>query len=145
MNDDEYQTFQRLFKDYFRHTQHEKFQSLIARIYGVFTVYREKIHPIHLILMANTVNLKGNKLKYMFDLKGSLVNRKSKMKKKHKPSSTLKDLNLLKIKKKENIVRFSAEDRKQIMKIIKRDVSLLESCNIMDFSLLLAVEENYGY
>lgn len=146
MNNEEYRTFQGIFRHYFRHIlKHE--DSLFARIYGIFTVYKEKLEPVHLILMGNTVNLsgKGERLKYIFDLKGSLVNRESKMQKKHKPSSTLKDINLLEIKKSHNILKFSPEDKACIMENIKRDVPLLKTGNIMDFSLLLAIEENPDY
>lgn len=44
------------------------------------------------------------KLKYLFDLKGSLINRETKVNmKKYKPGSTLKDINLLSIRKGENL------------------------------------------
>ena len=145
MNDEEYKTFQRIFRQYFSHVQNLKHNSCIARIYGIFTVYRQRIQPVHLILMANTVNLRGNKLKYMFDLKGSLVNRESKMKKNHDPGSTLKDINLLDIKKKDNILKFTVDDKLEIMNMIKHDVPLLRGGNIMDYSLLLAIEENTNY
>ena len=145
MNDEEYETFQGIFKKYFRHVQSTKTESLIARIYGVFTVYRKRLQPVHLILMANTVNLRGKHLRFMFDLKGSLINRESKMKKNHDPGATLKDVNLLEVKKKENILKFTPEDKAQIMEMIKRDVPILTSGNIMDYSLLLAIEENPHY
>lgn len=126
MNEDEYNTFKGIFKKYFRHVLDIKtLNSLIARIYGIFTVKRQKLEPVRLILMANTVNLRGKKLKYMFDLKGSLINRESKMKKNHNPGSTLKDINLLEIKKKENILKFTPEDKDTIMRMIKRDVPIL--------------------
>lgn len=144
MNEEEYKTFKGIFKDYFQHMRKCK-NSLIARIYGVFTVKKEKIQPVHLILMANTVNLRGKNLKYMFDLKGSLVNRESKMKKNHKASSTLKDVNLLDVKMKENILKFTPEDKKQIMDAMKYDIPILKKGNIMDYSLLLAIEENPFY
>jgi hypothetical protein len=146
MNEDEYKTFQRIFRKYYEHI-HNHPNSLIARIYGIFTVYKEKLQPVHLILMGNTVNLhgKGQGLKYMFDLKGSLINRESKMTKNHKPSSTLKDINLLEIKKNINLLKFSIEDAENIMNTIKKDVPILTGGNIMDFSLLLAIEENPNF
>lgn len=77
MNEEEYKTFQGMFRKYYKHILKNEF-SLLARIYGIFTVYKEKITPVHLILMGNTVKLhgKGEGLKYIFDLKGSLINRK---------------------------------------------------------------------
>jgi len=146
MNEDEYSTFQNIFRGYYEHINKHP-DSLIARIYGVFTVNKEKLQPVHLILMGNTVNLNGNgkNLKLMFDLKGSLVNRESKMEKNHKPSSTLKDINLLEIKKNENILKFNLADSQSIINTIRKDVPVLKEGNIMDYSLLLAIEENPNY
>uniref|UniRef100_A0A7S3JEQ7 PIPK domain-containing protein n=1 Tax=Euplotes harpa TaxID=151035 RepID=A0A7S3JEQ7_9SPIT len=120
MNDEEYKTFQNMFRKYFKHLLANE-ASLLARIYGIFTVKKEKLMPVHLILMGNTVDLsgKGQGLKYIFDLKGSLVNRESKMMKVHKPSSTLKDINLLNIKQNDNLLKFTARDKKLIMDVIK--------------------------
>ena len=76
MNQEEYKTFERMFRKYYKHILKNEF-SLLARIYGIFTVNKEKLMPVHLILMGNTVKLhgKGGGLKYIFDLKGSLINR----------------------------------------------------------------------
>lgn len=57
--------------------------------------------------MANSIQLQegpSKSLKYLFDLKGSLVNRQTMN---PKPSSTLKDVNLLQIKVEENILKFT--------------------------------------
>jgi len=143
MNDEEYKTFSKIFKNYYSHILHHK--SLIARIYGVFSVKRQRLQPVHLILMGNTVKLQGKNLKYMFDLKGSFINRKTKMKKIHNPSATLKDVNLIDILKNVNILKFTSEDKQKIISRIKQDVPLLASGNIMDYSLLLAIEENPDY
>ena len=146
MNEEEYKTFQGMFRKYYKHILKNEF-SLLARIYGIFTVYKEKITPVHLILMGNTVKLhgKGEGLKYIFDLKGSLINREWKMSKNHKPSSTLKDINLLELKKDYNLLKFTFDDKKLIMDMIKKDVELLCGAYIMDFSLLLAIEENQNF
>lgn len=86
------------------------------------------------------------KLKYMFDLKGSLINRETKINmKKHKPGMTLKDINLLTIRKSENLLKFSSKDMANIMDMIERDAKLLRKANIMDYSLLLAIENNSMY
>jgi hypothetical protein len=144
MNDEEYKTFQGIFKDYYRYLiRHD--DSLIARIFGIFTVNKEKLTPVHLILMDSTVQLQGKKLKYMFDLKGSFANRETKVGKVHKPGLTLKDINLLNVKMNDNILKFKPDDAQNIMDVIKRDVPILEKGNIMDYSLLLAIEENPDY
>jgi hypothetical protein len=78
-------------------------------------------------------------MKYVFDLKGSLINREVKH---PKPGNTLKDLNLLSIKVDENILKFTPWDKDHIMKMIALDVPMLSKANIMDYSLLLGIEEN---
>ena len=86
---------------------------------------------------------KDIKLKYIFDLKGSLINRESKLNMiKHKASTTLKDINLLSIRKAENLLKFSMHDRNHIIQILEKDVAVLKRHKIMDYSLLLAVEKS---
>lgn len=144
MNNEEYKTFQGIFKEYYRYLiRHD--DSLIARIFGIFTVNKEKLQPVRLILMDNTVALQGKKLQYIFDLKGSFANRESKMNKVHNPSHTLKDINLLNIKMNKNILKFKPDDAQRIIDTINRDVPILEKGNIMDYSLLLAIEDNPDY
>ena len=53
--------------------------SLIAKIFGMFTVKREGMEPVILCLMENTVQLQNPEmLRYKFDLKGSTHQRKTK-------------------------------------------------------------------
>jgi len=89
MNDSERETFFKLFESLNKHLGRHP-DSLLARIYGIFTVQMEDIVPVHLILMGNT--LKG-KPELVFDLKGSIINREVKGSLK----GTLKDVNLLKL------------------------------------------------
>ena len=52
--------------------------SLISKIFGVFTVKRQGMSPVILCLMENTVQLKNPEmLRYKFDLKGSTHGRKA--------------------------------------------------------------------
>ena len=68
--------------------------SLLAKIFGVFTVKACSTNEVHLMLMENTLRLKNpDGLKYVFDLKGSMVDRK--VKGEITSSTTLKDLNFL--------------------------------------------------
>jgi 1-phosphatidylinositol-4-phosphate 5-kinase len=91
MTNNDLSTFKKLFKDYTNHVSINK-DSLLARVYGIFTIKKEDMVPVHLILMGNTMQTKA--LKHVFDLKGSMVNRKTKGTK-FKPTTTLKDINLL--------------------------------------------------
>ena len=144
MTNGEYKTFLDLFKSYMHHLMKHR-ESFLARIYGIFTVKIEKLEPVHLIMMANTIQSIWNKmdLKYMFDLKGSLVNRETKINmKRHKPGITLKDINLLGIRKDEHFLKFSLNDRAKITSMIDEDIRVLSKHKIMDYSLLLAVEKS---
>jgi hypothetical protein len=57
MTDGEYTTFTNMFKEYSHHLMKYK-NSLLARIYGIYTVKIEKLAPVHLIMMGNTVQCK---------------------------------------------------------------------------------------
>ena len=53
-------------------------QSILARIYGIFTVNSNHYNKVHVMLMENTAQLKmPENLTYIFDLKGSSVDRKT--------------------------------------------------------------------
>jgi len=82
----------------------------------------EDIVPVNLLLMANTIKVNNSKwIQNVFDLKGSIVNREVKMTSDLKPTSTLKDVNLQRIKKelsadKIDFLRFAKEDVEKINK-----------------------------
>ncbi len=79
--------------DYVSHLKSHK-KSLLGKIFGVFTVKADSFNEVHVILMENTLRLKNpDNLKYIFDLKGSTIDRV--VKGFTKPSTTLKDLNFL--------------------------------------------------
>lgn len=142
MTESDLATFKRIFVEYSRHVCKYP-NSLLARIYGVFTIEKDDMVPVHLILMGNTMKTKY--LKRVFDLKGSMVNREVKFKpgEQPKPSSTLKDKNLLNyMKGADKFVNFNSRDQAEIVRQMKRDSEFLMSKNIMDYSLLFAVEYN---
>ena len=72
-------------------------------------------------------------------MKGSTTNRKSENKKKN---NNLKDLNFLEIqqKKNKNLINIDNFVKKNILKIIKIDSEFLRDNNILDYSLLLTIE-----
>jgi len=53
MNNNELKVFKKALPDYVKHVL-KNTGSLIARIYGVFTVTMEDLVPVHLLLMANS-------------------------------------------------------------------------------------------
>jgi len=78
----------------------------------------------------------------IFDLKGSQVDRFEKMTKDIKPSTTLKDVNLLRLKELDPaMLDFKPKDRLRILRSIRNDCEFLCENNLMDYSLLLAIEE----
>lgn len=78
--------------DFYTHFK-ENPDSLLARIYGVYSVNMKGYAPVNLILMQNTLKFKHKDEIYrIYDLKGSRAARKvdtSKL----KPTTTLKDIN----------------------------------------------------
>lgn len=119
MYDNELKIFLEALPDYFKHLKSNP-NSLIARIYGVFKVKMEDIVPVNLLLMANTIRCESSSLiQNVFDLKGSVINREVLNLKGLKNTSTLKDLNLQKIKKryqkdKVDVIKFNKKDIEQI-------------------------------
>lgn len=131
------------FKDHFRQNP----DSLLAKIFGVFTINTDMMKKVHVMLMENTAQFEDPKqLRSVFDLKGSLVDRKEKGI--TKPSTTLKDQNFIamqdqsaKRNKKNNIVNLSNETKKKILATIKSDVEFLKGQYLMDYSLLICIEK----
>ena len=114
--------------------------SLLAKILGAFTVKTNSTDAVHLMLMENTLQLKNpDGLKYIFDLKGSLVDRK--VKGKITSSTTLKDVNfLIAAAKNPDFINLDESDRIKLLRTLKRDADFLSSQGLMDYSLLLGIE-----
>ena len=93
------------------------------------------------MLIENTLQLKDpDNLRYIFDLKGSLVDRK--VKGEIKPSTTLKDMNFLQASEgNPGFVNLGCYLRKHLLSVVKKDVDFLSRHGIMDYSLLLAIEK----
>lgn len=73
MNDSEMKVFKEMLPQYINHL-HKNKDSLLARIYGIFTVQMEDIYPVHILLMSNAAQA-GKQVEKIFDLKGSIINR----------------------------------------------------------------------
>ena len=80
---------------------------------------------VHLMLQENILRFKNpDKLKYIFDLKGSLVNRE--VRGKIKSSTTLKDVNFLHERKAdEKLTSFDKWDRIKLLRALRKDVDFL--------------------
>lgn len=106
----------------------------------------EDQEAVSIVVMGNSMS--GAKdIQGIFDLKGSMVNRYCKPSKNEifKPTKTLKDKNLLELCKSHIWLKFRPKDRKKILNSLKRDCALLEKYNLMDYSLLLCVQESPEY
>ena len=114
--------------------------SLISKTFGAFTVKTDSTKEVHLVLMENTLQIKNKKgLEYIFDLKGSLVDRKTKGK--TTSSTTLKDQNfLLAAQAVPEFIKLSEPTRKKLLNAVKSDVDFLAGLGLMDYSLLLGIE-----
>ena len=125
MTKDDFNAFMKLFHLYFEHISNYP-DSLIARIYGVYSVEMELQDPQFLILMGNTKQIDDNYIKKMYDLKGSLEKRVVKGEEKDfKNTACLKDINILSLVKNENLINFCSEDIQRVMKKIQYDATLL--------------------
>lgn len=141
MNTSEKKVFIDALPHYMQHLKMNP-KSLIARIYGIFTVEMEDIQPVDLLLMANCAHC-GSDIENVFDLKGSFVNRK--VDDFSDATDCLKDINLLEIAREKKFLNFQRADMREIMKMMFKDVKFLNSHNLMDYSLLLIIENNPDY
>lgn len=129
-------------RNYYEHiTKHP--DSLLARIYGVYTVIIHGISQINIVLMQN-LNPLGNNYEYLyriFDLKGSLFERKTKNIQEVNKDQALKDLDFLYLKKIDRtLIDFSRDAISQIIEsLLQNDLILLTDNNLMDYSILLYI------
>ena len=88
---------------HFRRTNN---QSLIAKIYGVYTIETNVFETIHILLMQSVLSLQDKtQPNFIFDLKGSKINRRTKICQESKLQAiktrghkkVLKDLNFLEL------------------------------------------------
>jgi 1-phosphatidylinositol-4-phosphate 5-kinase len=136
MTDSDFQAFQRIQKAYFQRVCTDE-NSLLARIYGIYSVVMEDKKPVKLVVMGNTMKNASRHLA-VFDLKGSTIKRIVKGKITN-TKTTLKDMNLLNMNTKNLWLNFDKKDRKKIMNAMMKDAEMLRQFNLMDYSLLLCI------
>ena len=142
----DFKAFKKLSKAYFEHVNRYP-KSILARIYGVYSVQMDEQDPVYLILMGNSKKCEDEYVKKIFDLKGSMVKREVRMEegKPFKNTAVLKDKNFLQLKKDEKTLLFQEQDIKSLITQIGLDISLLNHFNLMDYSLLFVIEYNPKY
>ena len=98
MSQEEKKIFKTKFaRPYFDHLRNNP-TSLLARIYGIYTVKIDGICAVHLMLMAHTMQVfNPDNVERVFDLKGSTVDRKVKTKRTQTGLKTLKDENFIEL------------------------------------------------
>ena len=138
MSGEELRLIQKLLPKLHKHLKNNP-QSILSRIYGVYTVEMKDYQKVHLILMGNTLRFdKKDDITRIYDLKGSLFSRLVKGRTSH--TSTLKDQNFTLNQHHVQEINLSPEDIEKINEIIRKDTNFLCSVNIMDYSLLLGIE-----
>lgn len=114
--------------------------SLLARIYGVYTVKMKNYDEVYLILMGNCLKFENRfDITRVYDLKGSRVKRYVKTEN-ALSSTTLKDVNFMQNKRYMQEVNLNAEDARDLRKVLKKDSEMLAAHQIMDYSVLLGIE-----
>lgn len=98
-------------------------KSMIAKIFGIFTVRMDQFEPIHVMIMQNTIPVVENTvLQYTFDLKGSQINRevlkevsnKDIIKNGPTGGQVLKDLDYVRLEEIKQFYNLSSSDNARI-------------------------------
>ena len=76
MTKEDFNAWMKMFKSYFQHVNCFK-ESLLARVYGVYSIQMDDKEPVYLLMMGNTKPCESIYIKKMFDLKGSMVKRET--------------------------------------------------------------------
>jgi phosphatidylinositol-4-phosphate 5-kinase-like protein 1 len=119
-------------------------QSLLARVYGIYSLKMEGLKSINIILMGNTLRWQNRgDISKIYDLKGSSFNRHVKLTSQIKSTSTLKDLNFLNTSREFQEINLSEHQVRKLNKQIRKDTDMLAKQGIMDYSMLLGIENLY--
>lgn len=140
----------KLLNPLYEHFRQNK-NSLIARIYGLYSIKTNIFGTLDIIVMQNTARLVNKHAEILkFDLKGSLVNRLTTLGPKDlrfwryqlKYKNCLKDKNLLQINHDLDypLVALPSNKIELLKEAINSDSEFLRSHNLMDYSLLLVIE-----
>lgn len=114
---------------------HQNQRTLLPKFFGLYC-YQSGTSNIRLTVMNNLLPSRY-KCQFKFDLKGSTYKRKASKEERAKKSPTLKDLDF--VQQFPNGINLDAETYDNVIKTISRDVRVLESFYIMDYSFLLSI------
>ncbi|KAJ2081605.1 Phosphatidylinositol-4-phosphate 5-kinase [Coemansia sp. RSA 988] len=111
--------------------------TLLSRIYGLHRIKLPHGRKVHFIVMSNI--LPPNKdIHAQFDLKGSMQGRELSAELASKPRACMKDRNWAKMQQR---LHLGPTRRREFVKQLIEDVSLLIRLNIMDYSLLVGIHD----
>ena len=97
MKNEEIKVMLKILPNYIEHLRKTP-GSLIAKIFGIFTIEKEGFGKVHVMLMENTLQFyDSKKLECIFDLKGSTFDRSTKGEIKN--STIRKDLDFIAVKR----------------------------------------------
>ena len=134
----EHVLLRKILKRYYNHVSKNR-NTLLSQFYGLHRVKTPwSGKKIHFVVMNNLFPPHRD-VHRTFDLKGSLIGRDFKEEDVEKrPRATLKDLNWLR-----RNMRLELGPRKKhaFIEQMKQDVELLQSLNIMDYSLLIGIHD----
>lgn len=114
---------------------HQNPRTLLPKFFGLYC-YQAGTSNIRLTVMNNLLPSKY-KCHMKFDLKGSTYKRKANKSERSKKSPTYKDLDFINMFP--TGILLDSETYDAVIKTISRDVRVLESFNIMDYSFLLGI------
>jgi hypothetical protein len=103
--------------------------TLLAKIYGLFTLSAPGLSNIHMIVMQNV--LTASSFDAIYDLKGSTVARKARP-----GSKVMKDLDFLEMFGRKSI-DLDLQEREDLTEQLALDAHLLRRLRVMDYSLVL--------
>ena len=140
MKSEEVETMLKILPSYIEHHRKNP-NSLIAKIFGIFTIKKAGMYNQHVMLMENCLQLKNKSMQMMmYDLKGSMFGRYTKGEK--TPKTMRKDVDFLADKKvNRDLLSFSPLNQ-GLLGIVRRDVKYLQLKGLLDYSLLLSVEKS---
>ena len=120
----------------------ENFNTLLGRTYGVYTLY-VGLTQITLILMENISPIDNSEVFRRFDLKGSLVGRKTDRIDMNNKMKTLKDIDFLDFKRiYPDLINFEIKNIINLTETLKHDINLFRNSYIMDYSFFITICEN---
>lgn len=139
----------RVLPSYFQHLQKYP-DTTIAKTFGIFEVNIDQFESICVMIMQNTLPAVDNyDLHYVFDMKGSQINRevlksiptRAMRDMKHTGGQVLKDLDYIRLKEVKRYFKMKESDIEEIIQSLNLDVEFLRSCRFMDYSILFAIRK----